>query len=322
MLIVIPEKQGTFCGLADHASVVASGARQLGQRVQVGTLEQAWKSVAQTPLLIEYTPLAYSPIGLSWRLPMLALRWRFRQGRVVTYFHELPFTNGPGWRRQLAVLLQRIHCMLLASISNSTIVNQALSVGWLCWTGHLSRSRPMLFLPSCSNVGEALSPSPPKARPCCVVVFGSPGKRRHSHALVASLGGYRHLFGHDVVVLDIGESMALPPSLAAEVQMLGVLPAEVVKQKLLMSRFGLFYAEARQFSKSGVFAAYCACGVVPIIADPAAQPSSLFLAPSELSAAGGRLDEPDGIWQEIREWHARFSTSACTHHLLAHLYEP
>ena len=63
----------------------------------------------------------------------------------------------------------------------------------------------LFFMPTFSNIGECESVDSPGIRPLQVVVFGSPGKRRHAHTLVASLGGYRRMFGPQVRVVDIGE---------------------------------------------------------------------------------------------------------------------
>ena len=95
----------------------------------------------------------------------------------------------------------------LAAVSAHSLVNQQQGRRWLQL---LCGSHRLSFLPTCSNVGESDSVATPANRPLQVVVFGSPGKRRHAHALVASLGGYRRLFGSHVHVIDIGEPLDLP----------------------------------------------------------------------------------------------------------------
>ncbi len=313
MLIVIPESPPGFCGLADHARVIAAAIAQGGPSVHICHWRQARSCAPGRPVLLEYTPLAYSPFGLPWGLLVDVVLWRWRGSRVVTYVHELPFPNGPGWKRQLAVLAQRCHCMLLAAVSSAVVVNQPSGLGWLSLLcGH----RRVSFLPTCSNVGEAAQVPPPQGRPLQVVVFGSPGKRRHAHALVAELGGYRHLFGEGVRVIDIGDPLLLPDGVKLEVECIGPLPAALVLAHLLESRYGFFYAEPQQFSKSGVFAAYCAAGVVPVIAYRDALSSPHYLVPAQLLDGLHVVATIDAIWREDRQWAERSSAKACGERLL------
>ena len=313
MLIVIPESQPGFCGLADHAGVIAKAMQERGHGARICHRQEARSCAAGTALLLEYTPLAYSSIGLPWGLLLDVVRWRWRGCRVLTYFHELPFSNGRGWKRHLAVLAQRFHSVLLAAVSSAVLVNQASGLGWL---GLLAGRHRLTFLPTCSNVGEAAQVPPPQARPLQVVVFGSPGKRRHAHALAAALGGYRQLFGQGVRVIDIGEHLALPEGLDHEVECLGPLPAAEVMRHLLESRYGFFYAEPEQFSKSGVFAAYCAAGVVPIIAIRTAHTSPYFLASSDLVVPPSSDTHLTVILSGCRRRKECFGVAACAHQLL------
>jgi hypothetical protein len=317
VLIILPDLRHPHCGLADHAAVIGAELEKRGVQCQL----QYWKAnhfcVSATPVLIEFTPLAYSRFGLSLSLLMQVVRWRLNGCRVITYFHELPFSNGWQWKRRLAAALQRAYCALLAAASASSLVNQETGLGWL---QVFSGSKRISFLPTCSNVGESVDAPVPLKRPLQVVVFGSPGKRRHAHALVASLGGYRRLFGGDVKVIDIGEPLSIPEPIASEVTALGPLATPAIQSHLLSSRFGFFYAEPDQFSKSGVFAAYCAHGVVPIIAHSAEGMPACFLTPEEMFVGSRRVADPDSVWISCREWHRRFSVKTCANHIYNLVY--
>lgn len=318
MLIIIPNSRGGHCGLTDHAGVVQAELNRIGVDAKIQLWPPRLSGQLHTPILLEFTPLAYSRIGLSWPLLLQVMRWRWQGSRVITYFHELPFPNGRGWKRQLAVALQRAYCMLLAAASAHSLVNQQQERRWLqlsCGCHRLS------FLPTCSNVGESDAAANPANRLLQVVVFGSPGKRRHAHALVASQGGYRRLFGSNVSVIDIGEPMPLPHQLISEVTLLGSLPSVEIQEHLLASRYGFFYAEPDQFSKSGVFAAYCANGVVPILAHSAPDQPAYYLTPEEIAAESQRFLNPEAVWRSCRHWYRQFSTSACAHRIYELAYE-
>ena len=262
---------------------------------------------SSTPIVLEFTPLSYSRYGLNCVLLTKVLLWRLKGCRVITYFHELPFPNGMGLKKQLAVSLQQVYCLFLAAVSAHSLVNQQQGRRWLQL---LCGSHRLSFLPTCSNVGESDSVATPANRPLQVVVFGSPGKRRHAHALVASLGGYRRLFGANVNVIDIGEPLDLPWELVSEVNVLGSLPSTEIQVHLLASRFGFFYAEPNQFSKSGVYAAYCAHGVIPIMANTAPGMPSCYLTPEDITTRSPRFLNPEVVWTSSRQWYQEFSVSA------------
>ena len=313
MLIVIPRSVGPSCGLADHANVIAAEASKRGLGLSLCPWPQTWIPAQGSSILLEFTPLAYSRVGLPWGLLLRVLSSRLRGGRIVTYFHELPFTNGDTWKRQFAVLLQRGFCLLLAGLSYQIVINQRGGIHWLAWLR--PNSKP-IFLPSCSNIGESQHVLLPSARPCQVAIFGSPGKRRHAHHLIADLGGYRKLFGANVNVLDIGEPVDLPSLLQDEVAVMGSLEPSQVLAHLLHSRFGFFYSEPYQFSKSGVFAAYCAAGVVPIISFNTADHSDYFLNIQQLTRQSSLVPNLDRVWLNCRQWFTSYSAKACADKLL------
>jgi len=307
MLIIVPRSQSSFCGLRDHAIVIKEELECIGVNVDISVWGFHSSSQRNTSILLEFTPLAYSRSGLSWLLLLQVLRWRLSGYRVITYFHELPFSNGSGFKKQLAVSLQQAHCLFLAAVSAHSLVNQQQGRRWLQL---LCGSHRLSFLPTCSNVGESDSVATPANRPLQVVVFGSPGKRRHAHALVASLGGYRRLFGANVNVIDIGEPLDLPWELVSEVNVLGSLPSTEIQVHLLASRFGFFYAEPNQFSKSGVYAAYCAHGVIPVMAHTAPGMPSCYLTPEDITTSSQRFLNPEVVWTSSRQWYQEFSVSA------------
>ena len=307
LIIVIPGPQSSYCGLSDHANVLKAEFDRIGLTATIVLWPDLPPLQCNVPIVLEFTPLSYSRYGLSWALLVKVLLWRLSGCRVITYFHELPFPNGMGLKRQLAVAVQRAYCSSLAALSAHSVVNQQQGRRWL----HLLCGiRRLSFLPTCSNVGESDLVTMPIDRPLKVVVFGSPGKRRHSHALVASLGGYRRLFGPQVQVIDIGEPLELPWELLSEVKTLGSLPSEEIQRHLLTSRFGFFYAEPNQFSKSGVYAAYCAHGVIPIMAYSSTGKPSCYLTPEDLLTSSQRFLHPEAVWRSSRQWYKQFSVSA------------
>lgn len=301
-IITPPTQPGEHCGLSDHAACLATELSRGGWQVTIAT-PATLKQGPSTPLLLQFTPLSYSRIGLPLPLLIDLLIWRWlgrgRGHAVLVFFHEVPFLNRSGWKGRLVMPLQCLLCMLLAAVATDVLINQPAAITWL---GVLRFRRAPQFLPCWSNVGEAPAAPAPLDRPLVVAVFGSWGKRRHAHQLVDALGGYRLLFGDDVRVLDIGEPGPLPAALRGEVTVTGSQPEAEVHRLLLGARFGWFYAEPDQVCKSGVFAAYCALGVVPILAFPGARPADQYLAPAELPLQTITTERLQTLWQQGRAW--------------------
>jgi len=324
LLVITPARDpGSCCGLADHAHRLAEELQRHHWCTQICGVEGLAKP-PHGPLLLQFTPYAYSRLGLPLTLLLSLLRWRLlapgSSFPLVVFFHEVPFLNRSGWqgrsslKSRLVMPLQRLCCLLLAALSSDVLVNQHSAKAWL---GLLRPFRPPLFLPCWSNVGEAVDAPEPQQRPLQVAVFGSPGKRRHTHALVAQLGGYRRLFGSAVRVVDIGVPGELPASLVAEVTVLGALREDDVRRTLLDSRFGWFYAEPDQVPKSGVFAAYCALGVLPILAFEGSMPEACFLSPGELPASQLPLTRLQAVWHGSRAWFHQHSLERGTARILS-----
>lgn len=283
----------------------------LGESVQIGHWPDFRQCKPASTILLEFTPLAYSRVGFSLPLLLQVCRWNHRGCRVVSYFHELPFPNGHQWKRRLAVLIQWLYCLILTGLSWRCLVNQESGLRHLKWPGSGNR---VSFLPVFSNIGQAVTVDHPLQRPLQVIVFGSAGKRRHAHSLVAESGGYRRVFGPLVRVLDVGEPLNSTDPIPAEVECLGPLSSESVFELLLHSRYGFFYSEPDQFSKSGVFAAYCAAGVIPVIACRSPSVSPYYLGMADLVSSATLDIRTEAVWSRGREWASRFNakTAAAT----------
>jgi len=118
-----------------------------------------------------------------------------------------------------------------------------------------------------SNVGEPGCGSAPCARTATAVVFGLAGvedrlfgtHRSQIERVISALG--------IETIFDVGpRSRPMPCSLAGAVVISkGVLPQRAASELLRRARFGFVAYPLDVIGKSGVFAAYAAHGVVPIV---------------------------------------------------------
>lgn len=220
-------------------------------------------SLAGDILLLHFSGYGFHKRGVpQWLVStMRGLHERFRSVGVV--FHEL-FANGPpwgsafwlnGWQRRIAREL-----VLLADF---WLTNREDAARWLL---KQTRTAPHRVLPVFSNVGEP--PWTDTVRAPRLVVFGSAGIRAQVYAWS---GGaiFRWARQQRLEIHDIGPAQpdgTLARQMAHEGAIAhGRLPVEQVSRALSEASYGALAYPADFASKSGVFAAYCAHGVCPIL---------------------------------------------------------
>lgn len=263
IFIVVPEYKPGRCGVSDHADIIKERLKPIGFCVAIGNADEFVSSISKDEVkcvLIEFVLYGYQIRGIPYNI-MNVIDVAVRKGvKVLTFFHELPAPIFPLRRSSILRPLQRLVCSMIASKSDAVIVNQQRG---LIWLKDKSR-RTAVFLPTWSSVGEPDEVSGYRSRPNYVVVFGTPMRRTKVHSAVSNLGGYRHLFGDDVTVLDIGATCDIPEGIASEILRCGALSSVEVSNRLSVSRYGLFSCPITEVSKSSVFASYCAHGVIPV----------------------------------------------------------
>jgi hypothetical protein len=119
-------------------------------------------------------------------------------------------------------------------------------------------------------------------------VFGSPGLRRRAYGRYArDLALACRAFGV-AEIHDVGIPVEHPPQVdGVPVRGQGELPAPDLRQVLSASRLGFLAYPPGFLAKSTVFAAYAACGVLPVCAWRGSSP-------------GGELGEGRHFWQPER----------------------
>jgi len=186
--------------------------------------------------------------------------------RIAVYFHEL-FARGMPWtsafwyssRQKRAVRSIAAECDLLATSS-------CLYANWLSRNRGSRSSLPIQVLPVFSNAGEPQVRIVMESRSPAVAVFGLPGTRRRSYRQLATVAKLLHRLGVEEIV-DIGPAFDAPAELCGlPVKRVGVLAAPDLESLLSHTRFGFVPHPPLYLAKSGIFAGFCANGVVPLLA--------------------------------------------------------
>ena len=257
-LIMIVTKQTG--GVTDYAEVVAG---RMSAQARVLPFEDELP-IDGAAVVLNYSGYGYAKRGAPLHLLPWLRRNRPRMKRFGIFFHEAFARGKPNSSAFWLSPLQRLVASRLARASDCWMTNIEAADRWLVQqAGEVPHRR----LAVCSNVGELASCETEHRRPAAVV-FGSVPVR----AMAYRAGGAR-LFQwareQGVEIHDIGSPIG-DADLAATLRTHGVvahgrLESQAVQALMASARFGLTNYPPRTVGKSGVFAAYCAHGLVPIL---------------------------------------------------------
>ena len=218
-------------------------------------------------LLVHLSGYGYSADGAPTLLAE-ALRDVKADGRfrVAVFFHEL-FATGMPWgsafwysRRQKRAVRR------IAEACDLLVTNTRNYVDWLNRETIRQTASPIQYMPVFSQVGEAQQRVFLADRDPGMAVFGLGGTRQNAYRELSALGNLLHHLGIQEI-LDIGPEFEPPGELhGIPVRRMGVLAATEIARQFSRSTFGFLSYPHTRLAKSGVFAGYCAHGVIPVIA--------------------------------------------------------
>ena len=186
--------------------------------------------------------------------------------RLFTIFHEL-YAIGRPWESAFwASPVQKWIARSILGLSSGAITPTYLYRKQLLrWDGR--GAMEIACMPVFSNIGEPGCGPLFRARPAAAAVLGLAGVedrlygryRQQLERVVAAMGIDK--------VFDIGPRRSPSPRILAGVPVIskGVLPQYEISEILHHARFGLIAYPVDVIGKSGVFAAYVAHGVIPIV---------------------------------------------------------
>jgi hypothetical protein len=274
ILHIVPKKDNTVCGVWDYAnaigSKIASSYYQLSSTDIEDNLgysnELHWKNTLRTAncVVLHYSGYGYATNGAPNRLADFCEK-RPSDVRLVTFFHELYSPCCLPWRRSFwHSFQQKKVAVRIARTSCALISNRELSSKWLSHTCR-DLKKPIFNLPVCSNIGESTNFPDFSTRKAYAVMFGKKHfksaflNRRNRSRIVQIL----KKIGISKIVnigQPLAESQIVNESSKIQIENTGFLDAESVKEKLELAKVGLFAYYQNYFAKSGVLAAYAACG--------------------------------------------------------------
>ncbi|MBW4469063.1 MAG: hypothetical protein KME45_01515 [Stenomitos rutilans HA7619-LM2] len=286
VLQLCPKLPPAIDGIGDYAIALANGLQQHDIHTHFMTFKQGNEAVGfpiselntESPqafvnaipttiqaVLLHYSDYPYDPkFGAPyWLVEALKAMQQQRSLPLLIIFHEFPsfyllkktFYRFP-WQQQVA--------WKLANLATGIVTNNAVTKTVLAER----LQQPILNLPVFSNIGELHEPTPLKQREKSLIVFGTPGRRARIYQRSrAMLINSCQLLGIEEIC-DVGPSLDLEQLDIAGIPLIqkGEQSAQAISRLLSDSLAGIVYStDNGRLAKSGVFATYCAHGLVPIV---------------------------------------------------------
>jgi hypothetical protein len=184
--------------------------------------------------------------------------------RLITVFHEI-YAFGPPWASSFWTSpFQRLLARRLAVISDQIVTPTRMYARILEKFCHSFPNR-VISMPVFSNVGEPAGVRPQHERKNQIIVFGNVYQRSqvYGHHLEALIYTCRTLKLDRIV--DVGPTLEVKSKFPLPFTQLGKQSAVDVSALLLSSRVGFLTYFDGYLAKSGIFAAYCAHGMLPVL---------------------------------------------------------
>lgn len=269
-VIFLQPKPRPLCGVTDHSRFLMAELGRLGIASDIATLDElaamTAAELADSRLFVQASIYGFQAKGVPIRLVLELQRARAAGARISTFFHELwvpdvKLGSSAFWLNPA----QRLVCRRLAACSSTAHFNTPW--GWT-WGRHLMGERAR-YSPTFSTIGEVLTCLPLSERPPVLVCFGAAKSRATAYlALQPQLRALQQA-GHIEEIVDIGADATIAPTAAIEaaglrVRVLGASASEVVSAELARARYGMHYTPWSLATKSSIYGALVAHGVLPI----------------------------------------------------------
>lgn len=254
-------------GVFDYAARLVNGLEDAGVQIRHIELLQPhidrYMSVSSgDTVFVQLSAYGFQRRGLPFGLIQWIAEQKRAGRRVGCFFHEL-YAFGPVWRSSFWLSpFQRYIAARIARLCDFWMTNRQASGQWL---RRAAGDKPNAVLPVFSNVGEA--PRFNEGRRRRLIVFGSAGSRRAAYG-AAGKKLFKWAGESELEIHDVGPPLSsdlIGSLLKGNVTIHGSLEVERIRELFDDAMFGLVAYPTAYLGKSGIFAAYSAFGLCPMV---------------------------------------------------------
>jgi hypothetical protein len=326
MIHIVPNT-GQPGGVANYAFLLAENLRRSntpGRMLLIGDFENHpptslkvsscstnavdLQDCLQTPrdetVILHYVNYGYEKRGCPFYLVEALNQWKLEPGRkLITIFHEVN-ASGPPWRSSfwLAPVQRRIAREIL-DLSEAAVTSMHLYKDALVQFNP-TRKNSIYVLPVFSTVGEPETLPDWKERLPQMILFGSKGVRSRvwKNSKDALIRACERLNIQEII--DIGSPIMKDTVLGKlSVRSLGELESKEVSGILANACAGFLDYPTGFLTKSTIFAAYCAHGLLPVTARKFTGTEGGIRENLHYWNISGSPNVPDGVAANALEWY-------------------
>jgi hypothetical protein len=218
--------------------------------------------------LLQFSGYGYARWGCPWWLIDGLERWKKKtqQGQLITIFHELYSKSALPWKHNFWTSPIQKYLAVRLTHASDRYLTSGQNYAKTLVTFSRDRNTQIPVMPIFSNIGEPQTIPPLSSRKKRLVIFGQQGTRSSAYKSISVLDRICQSL-QIKEIWDIGPSIELNIHSIGECPIveLGQLPAAEISKILLDSVAGFICYNPKFLAKSGVFAAYCAHGLVPVV---------------------------------------------------------
>lgn len=337
VLQIVPRLPPQICGVGDYATHLAvEWRKQPGLRAMFASADAGAQpedpdarcfsdrgadaflpfcSPAPSGIVLHYSGYGFARRGAPLWLPraLRRLKEAAPRARLLTVFHELyasgPVTSSAWWLQPF----QKLAAARIAALSDELQTScEVMRDVFHRLPG--CDSRDIRLAAIFSNFGEPLQTIPLGERERNLVMFTSNAAAVDKKRLWEQISVALKVHQIDKLTL-IGRHLEVPAEIPAVVDAKGLLPAGEVEEVLRRSTFGYVALSPYLLGKSGIFAAFAAHGLVPLIPTGEDRLPDGFQQGRHFLAAGGAAvsgRELMAISVSLHTWYQshRISTTA------------
>lgn len=313
----------------ESSQSIGFDVKRIEERSSPALLEILRSSFSEfSSVLLHYVGYGYAKRACPFWLIRGLEQWKREcpDRRLITVFHEL-YAFGPPWSSSFWTSpFQKLLTKRLAIVSDRSVTSMRMYAQILEKLFH-ELPNQVISRPVFSNVGEPSDVHPLRERKNQIVVFGNVHQREQVYVqhLEALIHTCRTLKVETIV--DVGPFLEVKSKLPLPFTQLGKQPAVDVSALLLSSRVGFLTYFDGYLAKSGIFAAYCAHGMIPILPRRNASESDGIRAEHEYMVAtdipsNASETQTQKIADNAHGWYQKHSISRTAATLAAVLKNP